>query len=305
MTINMVAAFVGKVIAATLAFVVGMLLGGMAAGLLAAMTGWPMPTMPPGINTNTALATMFATSPLLVLALYFVGRQLAGGWFVRASLLALLAWVAYTLNNVIEASFFSSYVTAPWFTLVNFTPAVLLCAGVTAWLFPSHHRGEPFLPVWRDHFRQRTPRAWRWRLLGAALSFMPIYYGFGTLVIPYVGDYYQQAAFGLTIPPLATLLAVLFLRSLLFFVACLPVVVAWRGTKLTLWLSLGFALFVLVGLLYMLAGNWLPVSMRIIHSLEILADSFAHAGALVWLVGPGKLHDAAKVPQNPGRWVGV
>ncbi|CAN5738515.1 hypothetical protein BH10CHL1_BH10CHL1_19910 [soil metagenome] len=44
---------------------------------------------------------MFTTSPLLVLALYFVGHELAG------------AWIADTLNNVIEAVIFSSFVTAP------------------------------------------------------------------------------------------------------------------------------------------------------------------------------------------------
>lgn len=49
-------------------------------------------------------------------------------------------------------------------------------------------------------------------------------------------------------------------------------------------MRLGFALFVLVGLLYMLAGTWLSPSMRIIHSLDILADSLVHTGILAWLL---------------------
>jgi len=296
MTPKAIFIFLSKLILGGLAFSGGLLLGGM----IAAMSGLPTPTLPPEMNADMALLTMVATSPLLVLALYFVGRDLAGGWLARTGMLALLAWIAYTLNNVIEAVFFSSYATVPVFTLINFTPGVLLCAGVTAWLFPARHSTETFTRTWQTHFQQRSTGAWAWRLLVAAVSFMPIYYGFGLLVVPFVGDYYQQGAFGLATPPLATLLAVLLLRSVLFFVACLPVVVAWRGTKRQLWLSLGFALFVMVGLLYMLAGNWLPLSMRIIHSLEILADSFVHAGVLVWLLASETAQSTGKPAQRTG-----
>lgn len=286
MTMRTVGVFVGKVMVAALAFIVGMIGGGMLAGVVAASTGWQTPTLPPGIDPNATMLTMFATSPLLVLALYLLGRRLAGGWLARATRLTLLTWVAYTLNNVIEAVFFSSYLTAPWYNLVSFTPAVLLCAAVTAWLWPAPHQAEGFLLTWQSHFAQRPMRAWPWRLAVAALSFMPIYYGFGLLVVPFVSTFYQQGDFGLAVPALPTLLGVLLVRGVLFFVACLPVIVAWRGSKLSLWLSLGVALFVMVGLLYMLAGNWLPVSLRVIHSLEILADSFVHAGVLVWLLAP-------------------
>jgi hypothetical protein len=200
-------------------------------------------------------------------------------------MLALLVWIAHVLNNAIEAVIFSSFVTSPWFNLVTFTPAVLLCAGVTAWLWPSQPTGNAFVHTWQTYFRRRTPGAWLWRTLLAALIFMPIYYLFGLLVAPFVNEYYRQGEFGLALPTLATLLPVLFMRSVLFLVACLPVLVAWRGTTCSLWLSLGFALFVCVGLLNLLAANWIPVWVRAIHLLEILADSFIYAGALVWLLG--------------------
>ena len=281
MTPKAILVFLSKLILGGLAFSGGLMLGGM----IASLSGLPTPTLPPEMNADMALLTMIATSPLLVLALYFVGRDLAGGWLARTGVLALLAWIAYTLNNVIEAVFFSNYATVPAFTLINFTPGVLLCAGVTAWLFPARQRTDGFIRTWQSHFQQRSAGAWIWRLLVAAVSFMPIYYGFGLLVVPFVGDYYAQGAFGLAVPPLATLLAVLLVRSVLFMVACLPLIVTWQGTKRNLWVSLGFALFVLVGLLYLLAGNWLPPAMRLIHSLEILADSLVHAVVLVWLLG--------------------
>jgi hypothetical protein len=280
MAIKTLMLFLVKVAAASSAFVLGMMVG----GILAGTSGLPAPQPPPGMDTNTTMIIMFATSPLLVLALYLVGRELAGGWLARTALLALLTWVAYTLNTAIEGVIFSSYVTSPWFNLLTFTPAVLLCAGVTAWLFPARGCNQSWGQSWRRHFQQRSGRAWTWRLLVAAISFMPIYYAFGLLVVPFVGEYYQQGAFGLAQPPLTTLLLVLLLRSVLFLMAALPVIVAWQGTAWALWWRLGLALFVMVGLLYMLAGTWLPVHVRAIHSAEILADSFVHAAVLVWLL---------------------
>lgn len=297
MQLQSLSVFLSKLAGGALAFVVGLMVG----GALASFSGLPAPDLPPGMNANAALFTFFVTSPVLVLALYFVGRELAGGWLARAAVLALLTWVAYTLNNVIEALFFSSHVTSPWFTLVNFTPAVLLCAGVTAWLFPGRHREMTFRQAWRTHFRQRSGRAWAWRLPVAAFSFVPIYYGFGLLVVPFVGDVYQQGAFGLAVPSLGTLLVVLLVRSVLFCIACLPVVATWQGTRRDLWLSLGVALFVMVGLLYMLAGNWLPLSIRAVHSLEILADSLVHAAALSWLLGSGKAPAPTRLAQSPRK----
>ncbi len=293
--------FLGKVLTAVLTFVAGLMLGGMLAG----MSGLQAPVLPAGMDADATMRILLLSSPLLVLALYLVGRELAGDWFVRAGVLALLTWIAYTLNNVIEAVIFSSYVTSPWFNLLTFTPAVLLCSGVTAWLFPPHGSIQPFMPRWRQHFQQQRVGTWLWRLLLAAVSFIPIYYGFGLLVVPFVGDSYQQGAFGLALPPLATLLAVLLVRSVLFAVACLPVIIAWQGTRWQLWLRLGFALFVMVGLLYMLAATWLPPQMRLIHSLEILADSFVHAAVLVWLLAPGSVVRPRLTSPHTDRWVGA
>ena len=272
--------FVGKIVVCSLAFVLGLMGGGMMATALHLQA----PQLPPEIDINSVTTLMLATSPLLILALYGVNRELAGGWPARSAMLFLLSWITYSVNNVIEAAVFTSYESASWFTVVNFIPALLLAAVTTAWLFPSPHSHKSFGAAWHEFFQQHPPNEWGWRLAMAALVFMPIYYLFGLMVVPFVGDYYQQGASGLTVPPLATLLLVLFVRSLLFLVACLPVIVAWQGRRLELFLSLGLALFVLVGLLYMLAGTWIAPHIRLAHSLEILADSLVYAGALVLLL---------------------
>ena len=60
---------------------------------------------------------------------------------------------------------------------------------------------------------------------------MPIYYFFGLLVIPFTIEYYRQGLFGLQIPSLDQLLLILFVRSVLFFLACLPILVAWQNSR--------------------------------------------------------------------------
>lgn len=74
----------------------------------------------------------------------------------------------------------------------------------------------------------------------------------------------------------------------LFLLACLPLLVMWQKSERALILSLGRALFLLVGLVPLLAGYWLPLIIRVTHSLEILADEFVYAWVLVKLLQKGR-----------------
>jgi hypothetical protein len=113
---------------------------------------------------------------------------------------------------------------------------------------------------------------------------MPIYWVFGLIVLPFTEQYYRQNLFGLTMPTIEQLLPILFVRSLLFFAACLPILVLWQKSRWDLFWRLGVALYLLVGLIYMLTGTWLPLSIRVPHALEMLADEFVYAGVLVGLL---------------------
>jgi hypothetical protein len=122
--------------------------------------------------------------------------------------------------------------------------------------------------------------------LGSVI-FMPIYYFFGLLVIPITRSFYEQGSFGLEIPSLDRLLVILFVRSVLFFLACLPILIAWQGSRLSLFWRLGVALFYLIGFQSLLIANWMPWSLRLPHMIEILFDELVYAGALTWLMGTG------------------
>lgn len=270
----------GKLVLAGAAFSIGMIAGGMLATLLQL----PPPAIPQGMDTAAALRNFVLESPLLALALALLARDLGGRFVTRALVLSFLTWIAYTVNTQLEASIFTTMASGLAFSLVDFAVPSLFCGAAVAFLFPYGGETASFAAAAREFFARRTAGAWVWRLAVAALAFMPIYWFFGTLVVPFTGAYYQQNQFGLTMPGLDQILAVLFIRSLLFLAACLPVLILWWGTNRGLFASLGFALFVLVGLLYMLGAEWMPVAVRLPHTLEILVDEFVYAGVLVWLL---------------------
>jgi hypothetical protein len=106
------------------------------------------------------------------------------------------------------------------------------------------------------------------------------------MVLPLIGEYYRQNMFGLVAPTIQRLLPILFIRNVLFFLACLPIFVAWRGTARNLFWRLGLSLFMLVGFNIMLIATRLPIYVRFPHTLEILADEFVYAGALLLILLP-------------------
>jgi len=165
---------------------------------------------------------------------------------------------------------------------------------VTARLFQPVNPNIGWMTAARTFFNQRSALSWSWRFIAAALVFVPIYLSFGSLVVPFTGEYFRQQMYGLTMPSQTEVIMVLTIRSVLFLLACLPIIITWQKSKWNLVLSLGFGLFSLVGLLYMLGADYMPLAIRIPHTLEILADSFVHAGLLViLLVGIKPAHHGA------------
>lgn len=276
----------GKLILCGLAFAVGTAMGGMLASLLKL----PAPT-PPGVDVKIVGVYLMLTTPLLALALAVVARGLGGNFVTRTLILSFFMWIAYTVNTQLEATIVSTYATGFWFAVVDYLVASLLCGVAVAFLFPTENKGEGLLAASKAFFARRAAIAWAWRLPLAAVVFMPIYFVFGLMVLPFTGEYYRQSMFGLAMPTIDQLLPILFVRSVLFFLACLPILILWQKSDRSLFWRLGLALFLLVGFVYMLISTWLPLYVRVPHTLEILADEFVYAGVLAVLVAKGNAPD--------------
>ena len=274
--------FLAKLTLSSIAFILGAVIGGM----IVTFMGLQSPPMPEGVDSSQAFLTLMLESPLLVLPLILIGRGLGGGTLSRAATLSFFTWTVYTLNTAIETQAFTTMSTeGALFTTLSFLPPAILCGTAVAWLFRPAEEGMGSMVLVKEYFSSHKAGAWIWRLALAALIFVPIYLAFGSLVAPLTSEYFQENMFGLRMPSQEEIFTVLLIRSILFLLACLPVITLWQRSRLCLFLNLGTALFVLVGFLYMLSATYMPLAVRVPHTLEILADSFAHAGLLVLLLG--------------------
>jgi hypothetical protein len=285
MKLRQILSYLWRLAVCGLAYIVGTFLGSMLAGLVGLQT----PSLPQGTDAQTLMLFQLLTSPLLALALAILARGMGGGFLARWLILSFFTWVTYSVNTLLEAAIFTTTGAATPFTALIQLVGSFACGAAVAALFRPHDPGRGFLAELREFFARRTAMSWSWRLALAAVAFMPIYLFFGRLVVPFTYDYYQQELVGLTAPGWGQILPVLFVRSVLFLAACLPVLVTWRRSRRRLELSLGFALFFLVGAVGLIGGYWMPVSMRLFHGLEILADSLVYAWVIVILlwVTPG------------------
>ena len=275
--------YLWKIILCAFAFYGGTMIGGMVASGI----GLPPPEMPFGADQMILGQIMIPISLILAGCLAILSRNIAGGFVSRWLTLSFLVWIAYGVNNILEGAIFTSMSAASLFTIVLYVFASFLCGAAVAWLFPPQNKEPKFFANTKIFFAERTPQAWMWRFLAALFAFPLIYLTFGRLIAPLVIDYYEQGLFGLSLPGWNQILPILLIRSFLFLIACLPILIAWQSSNRSLFLTLGISLFLLVGGLGMLHAYWMPTPLRVIHGLEILVDELVYSAVLVALfVGP-------------------
>ncbi len=276
MTIKKALFTMGKILLGGLAFFAGMLFGGMLAGAL----GMAVPALPAGADATTLMQFQLLSGFLFSCTLAFIARGLNGGFVIRWLLLAFFSWIVFSFNTYLEAAIFTAYEAASAYTLLMQYFAVALSSALIAGLFPAAQQGMPVRTQVRVFVSQYGLAQWAVRLAGALAIFPIIYIFFGRLAEPFVRTYYEGQMAGLALPGWGDILPTLFLRSLLFLLASLPLIILWQESRRSLFITLGAALFMLVGGLYLLQSTWFPATMRIVHSLEILADSFIYSGVL-------------------------
>jgi hypothetical protein len=228
---------------------------------------------------------------LLAFVLSFVAGRLRANWLMRWLILAELVWTFAALGMVIESVFFmntdavASIINAVY-TLLSFLLPSLILALMTALLFPPEQPSKPCLQSLKGFFAGRSLLDWAWRLLLAVAAYPMVYFAFGLLVKPLVGEYYTQGMVELILPTWGQLIPLQLARSLLFLTASLPVIAWWRGSRRSLWVALGMAVFMLTAFMAVITSYWFPWQMRLFHGLELLADGLVYAGVLAVLFRP-------------------
>ncbi len=276
---------------------VAYVVGAMAGGALVSALGLPLPEVPEQANGETMGQYLVVGSLVLAVGLAPLARRMQGAYWVRWLALAALCYVCLGVNTPIEAAIFTNIggmMTIPIFSLWP----CLLFGAVMALLFKPAEAGDPILDNARRFFGGRSAGQWAWRLAVAVCAFPVIYWTFGSMVAPFVIEYYRQGQFGLALPHGGAIIAVQLLRSTLFLVAALPILMAWSGSRLRLTLALGLAFYVLAGLFGLIQSSWLAPTLLVLHNIEIFADSMVYALVLVLLLMPG---DATRADERFSR----
>ena len=261
----------GKILLSTLILAIATML----AGAIASALPLSPPVSLPG--TSPAFLSMLFGSLVLVVGVVPIASGLGGRFATRWLALGLMLYLATGVNTVVELSIFGTEGGRRYLLVFYF-----LCFVATAVAFAGQYGSRQSAP----QLPHLGAGQWLWRVAVAWLSFPVIYFLFGLCVAPFVIPIYQAGVIGLRIPPLDVIMRTQLLRSFLFLLSSLPVILLWTGSRRRLILALGWADTAMVGLYGLSQASFMPPVLRVLHSLEIAGDSFVYALILVWLFFP-------------------
>jgi hypothetical protein len=248
-------------------------------GVISAILHLPAVPMPGNTSAQTLFLMQFVAGLVLVVGLVPLARGLAASAPLRAVAVGSFILLALGVNGMIEAKMFTHFLDNGIASAsVFYVVLAALLGAAFGWSFGAQ---QP--PVGLPH---RSWLAWIPRVAAVWLAWPVIYFFFGACVSPIVVPYYNAGIAGLRIPPLSVILSVQLVRSVIFLAASLPFIALWKGSRRGLWLTLGLAHAFTVGLYGLVGATFLPMILRVSHSVEIAGDSFAYAGLLVLLFAP-------------------
>lgn len=243
--------------------------------------GLRLPLTPNDASRDESLILALIASLIFAAALTPLARGIRASGVKRLLTLAAFAYVSFAVVNQIEAAVYSTISGTPTM-LVVFAPPCLLAAGVATWLV----RPSNTIDVQNSVLRGRSIRKWWWRLLLALLVLPIIEASSGLIIGPLLESVVEEQAFGLVVPDAIVVMRTLLLKSGLLLAVTVPIVLTWTRGQRSLIVALGFAIFVLTGLVGLIQATWWPMTMRIALSFQVLLASMAYSWAVVTLLAP-------------------
>lgn len=242
-----------------------------------------------GIASVESVISSTVSGALLAMVLGFVFSRLTYGRLTRIVMAWFSLFIIQSLSNLVEAVFFTTaiptatiFMAALVFGLITTLPEAIL-AGM---LFSPENGDRSFRADLREYFGKRTVSSWLGRIALGSLVYFPIYYTFGSIIAPWILSFYDNPsqAFGLTIPPIGVMIPLQFLRGFLYIVALIPIVASLKVSHRTMLLSVAGLIFIAGAFVPYIAYSELPSFLRVVHGLEILADSIVYGAALVYIL---------------------
>jgi hypothetical protein len=261
----------------------GLVVGGIIVG---SILGLPQPSVPAQADMRILMPLMMLTLMLLAILLGECFQRLYPRFWQRWIWISVCTYLLYYLLNILDGMLFSPFANMTTGIVSELFPSLFAAAAI-AFLWRPKRGAERAEGGRRTFFASWNPGELAWRLALAWLIFPPLYYLDGRVVAVFTLHYYTDPSLGLglTLPPLSVLLAMQVLRGALFLLAVFPVLVAWRGTRLGLWVWVTALIFCQIAATMIVQAYWLPVGLRIPHMLELLVDSAVQAGVYVLFLG--------------------
>ncbi len=280
--------------AAALASFLGLLTGGVITGLI----NLPSPTIPAYMSMTILIPLMIVSEISIAIVLGECFQRLNWSFWPRVLAVGICHYLLYYLLNLLDGLLYTPLPNMSTGIVSDLFPA-FFAAGVIAWLWPPKTDVRRAGEIMAAFFSARQRPEWAWRLLVAWLIYPPIYYLIGRIAALFTLHYYQDPSLnlGLTLPNMSTMLLMQVLRGVLFLLAVMPILCAWRGARTGLWLWVGSVIFIQIANQIIVQAYWLPLGLRIPHTIELLVDSVIQAGFYVWLLFPmaaGSLRQAPK-----------
>ncbi|MFX1253368.1 MAG: hypothetical protein ACFFCZ_17295 [Promethearchaeota archaeon] len=265
-------------------FTLGLLIGGMVLPIL----GLNIPVIPEGVDTATVGIIAMTMSVLVIISSALIAKDLEGTFWSRWVSIGMLIFVAYGVNNALEGALFSTIEALA--TPENMISTIVLQAfpsfmsgAVIAGTVKPKERGQPFQENIQIFLASWGVNMLLLRLVISWVAFVIIYAGIGMLIAPFVMPIYTAGEFNLILPSFDQILILQFIRGAFILVICLLLIIAWQGSNLRFFVSLGVALSILLGLFPLTLSYWIAIEVRAIHIIEIAVDSFLYAGVLTKL----------------------
>jgi hypothetical protein len=228
------------------------------------------------------LLTYFLT---VVILAYIALHADLRGWKLGFALAVIPAAIA--LTNYIEGVVFLK-TTLPWFRVaVQTLLTYLLVAPVWGVLFGRRPAGDSHVhPLAGKSSAEKI-----WRFLVSDVSYIVLYLTAGTIIFPYVRDFYATQ----TLPSMPTIIALqLLVRGPIFVVLSLWIVRLLGLPRLSGAVATGLCFTILSGFLPLLIPNPIfPDAVRWVHMAEVTSSNFVFAFFVAWLWTSSPVHAVA------------
>jgi len=247
--------------------------------------------------TLTEIAYKILSEQALTLTLY--AASIAAGitlslfltWLVSKMTLQKLHVFALVWLNLFVVRYFSNMIEGYFFTSVfeslhHFVIAVFVALGIaliegafTGFLLTTGAE-ESMSTLVKEYLSTRSRGSWVKRIAAGSIVYFPIYFFFGMLIFPFVGEYYSDPSLGLKVPGFEVIIPLEFLRGFLYVIVLLPIMASVKGNKITQFIALSSILFIPGAFIPLILEPSLPPEIVPFHLFEILADSLVYGFAL-------------------------